>query len=157
MVTDMNQASHNGESPIRMNQQRRAILAELSVPNRHLTADMVYERVRERVPNISLGTVYRNLDLLSRHGLVRKLCLGDAQSWYDGGLHRHYHVRCMSCGAVADVAAGEFGELLEAANRVSDYEIVDCELSFRGYCPGCSGEAVDEPKATDPDEFGQDV
>ena len=76
--------------PLRMTRQRRLILAELQGPGKHLTADEAHSRVRRRLPDISLSTVYRNLDILSRAGLIRRLRLGGRQEQYDGGPGRHY-------------------------------------------------------------------
>jgi len=120
-----------------MTRQRRAILEEFRTPGRHLTADAVYERVRRRIPNISLGTVYRNLEMLSRAGLIKTLHLGGGQRQYDGGMHRHYHVRCIRCGKVSDVSADSFKDLEAAAARASDFEVLGHELGFEGICAEC--------------------
>ena len=91
-----------------------------------MTADEVYSRVRRRLPNISLGTVYRNLDVLSQAGFVRKLCLGGGQRRYDGRLGRHYHVRCAGCGVISDIPAERFGDgavVLEGLVRPATIEV----------------------------------
>ena len=136
-----------------MTRQRRIILEQMQAPGEHLTADQVYERVRRRLPNISLGTVYRNLDLLSRTGRIRKLSLSGAQSWYDGGMHRHYHVRCVRCGKLNDVSAALFEDLDRSADRSSDYVIIGHELEFRGICPDCRRNRQD--CGADHDELGR--
>lgn len=120
-----------------MTRQRKIILDQFAEPGRHLTADMVYRNVRDRMPNISLGTVYRNLDLLSSSGQIRKLDLGGGQSWYDGGMHLHYHVRCVQCGELSDVSAEGFDDLVASASRSSDYVITGHELTFHGLCTNC--------------------
>jgi len=120
-----------------MTRQRRVILEQMQTPGEHLTADEVYERVRRRLPNISLGTVYRNLNLLSSTGQIKKLNLGGTQSWYDGGMHRHYHVRCVRCDKLSDVSAALFDDLDAAVNPSSDYVIIGHELEFQGICPDC--------------------
>lgn len=124
-------------SDLRMTRQRRIILDVLQVPNHHPTADTVYARVRQQMPNISLGTVYRNLELLTKSGLIRTLRLGGRQRRYDGGLHRHYHVRCMTCGSVSDMAADPFGDLDATARGICGFEISGHELEFAGICPSC--------------------
>ena len=126
---------------LRMTRQRRVILDEFRTAGLHHTADEVYLSVRRTLPNISLGTVYRNLDVLSQAGLIRTLNLGAGQRLYDGGLHPHYHVRCRQCGKVSDVAADSFDDLEAAARDACDFEILSHELGFEGLCSDC-GAAV---------------
>jgi Fe2+ or Zn2+ uptake regulation protein len=122
----------------RMTRQRRDILEEMRVPNRHLTADEIYARVRRRKPNISLGTVYRNLELLVQSGKIKKLSIGSGPKQYDGGMHRHYHIRCIECGRVNDVSADAFGDLDAAATAgASGFDIINHELEFTGLCSEC--------------------
>jgi len=113
------------------------ILDEFQTPGKHLTADLVYQHVRRRIPNISLGTVYRNLEILSKAGVIRKLRLGCEQKQYDGGLHDHYHVRCVQCGSIKDVPIDLFGNIESAARQSSDFEILSHQLEFEGLCPEC--------------------
>ncbi|MBS3735457.1 MAG: transcriptional repressor [Phycisphaerae bacterium] len=129
----------DGRGARRSSRQREAIAELFAQPGRHLTADMVYDRVRRRLGNISLATVYRNLDRLCSEGRLRKLPLCGTQSWYDGGVHPHAHVRCIACGAIADVTAKEFTRLDAAANAASDYDVAGHELQFYGLCPACDG------------------
>ena len=122
----------------RMTHQRRIILEEMRVPNRHLSADEVFVRVRRRIGNISLGTVYRNLELLTQSGMIKKLSISSGPKQYDGGVHRHYHVRCIKCGKVSDVSAEAFGNLDTTASAgVSEFEIFGHELEFKGICMKC--------------------
>ena len=132
----MTQITDNARQP-RMTRQRAAILEQFQTPNRHLTADEVYDLVRTKVPNVSLGTVYRNLELLSRDGLIRKLDLGGSQRSYDGGLHRHYHVRCVQCGRLDDVSAAPFGDLDAAAAGATEFRVLGHQLEFEGVCIDC--------------------
>jgi len=128
--------------PVRMTRQRRAIPEALKRPGEHLTADGVQERVRRRrISNISLGTVYRNLEILSRAGLIRKLCLGGGSRQYDGGIHRHDHVRCVECGRIEDVPADPFADPDAAARRSSDFERLGHPLEFEGLCADCRKSA----------------
>ncbi|MCY2929728.1 MAG: transcriptional repressor [Planctomycetota bacterium] len=133
----MTNAPSNTKQP-RMTKQRLAILEQFQTPGRHLTADGVYDLVRTKVPNVSLGTVYRNLELLSRDGLIRKLDLGGSQRSYDGGLHRHYHVRCVRCGRMDDVSAAPFGDLDAAAADATEFRVFGHQLEFEGVCPDCN-------------------
>jgi Fur family ferric uptake transcriptional regulator len=120
-----------------MTRQRRVILNELRKANSHLTADEVYQMVRRKLPRISLGTVYRNLEVLSESGDIKKLELGGAQKLFDGKAEAHYHVRCVRCGRVDDVP-GDLSPIISDVFRdVSDYEIVGHQLVLTGLCPDC--------------------
>lgn len=117
--------------------QRRIILEELQKVQSHPTAVEVFEMVRRRLPRISLGTVYRNLERLAAGGKIQKLALSGAEARFDGDLHPHYHVRCVQCGHVSDVRGLE-GDL--AGIRVPEaagYEILGHRLEFVGVCPDC--------------------
>jgi Fur family ferric uptake transcriptional regulator len=113
------------------------ILEELRASGAHLTADELYERVRRRVPRISLGTVYRNLEILSDCGLIRKLGPETSQMRFDGRVSAHYHVRCLRCGRIEDVFIEPFEELGRAAESATDFRIVGYTLEFEGVCPAC--------------------
>jgi len=125
----------------RMTRQRQVILEELGKVSSHPTADEVYDMVRRRLPRVSLGTVYRNLEMLSERGMIQKLELGGTRRRFDGNVRDHYHVRCVRCGRLEDVPA-EPGAVLENALRgVSDYEITGYRLEFIGLCPQCKKQA----------------
>jgi len=132
-----------------MTRQRRVILEELAKVHSHPTADELYARVRRRLPRISLGTVYRNLDLLTKAGDVRKLAAG-RQRRFDGDTSRHYHVRCTGCGAVADLEVEAPDGVEEAARRASDYEITGHEIVFSGRCPRCRARGGRAKQRSDP-------
>ena len=120
-----------------MTRQRRVILEELRKADSHLTADEVYQMVRRRLPRISLGTVYRNLEVLSESGVIRKLELGGSQRLFDGKAGGHYHVRCIRCGRVDDVSGDLSPIISDILRDVSDYEIIGHRLLLTGLCPGC--------------------
>ena len=121
----------------RMTRQRRIILEELRGNHNHPTASEVYELVRRRLPRISLGTVYRNLELLSEQGLIRKLELGNSQRRFDAATENHYHLRCVGCGQVKDAPVEPVTTMESALRGVSDYEIIGHRLEFIGLCPAC--------------------
>jgi Fur family ferric uptake transcriptional regulator len=123
---------------LRLTEQRQAILQALRGVKTHPTADQVYDAVRERLPNISLGTVYRNLEILAENGLVARVNVGGRQMRFDGDTSRHYHVRCTTCGRVGDVSSGEFRELNEEAQRHTDYVVTGHRVEFVGVCPTCA-------------------
>lgn len=124
-----------------MTRQRGVILEELKKVNSHPTAVEVYEMTRRRLPRISLGTVYRNLEILSECGMIVKLELGGTQKRFDGNVERHHHVRCMRCGSMRDVPGEPLTGIEDAIGRLSDYEIIGSRLEFIGICPGCKEKA----------------
>ncbi len=121
----------------RMTRQRRVILEELHNSATHPTVDEIYERVRRRMPRISLGTVYRNLEYMASHGLVGKLDLYGRQKRFDINSELHYHIRCDRCGALADVELESTALLNEAIKYTGDYEVLEIRLELLGLCPTC--------------------
>ncbi len=125
------------QKEMKMTKQREVILQELRNVTSHPAADEVYEMVRRRLPHISMGTVYRNLEFLSKHGLIQKLEYGAAQRRYDGNAANHYHVRCIQCGRVDDVEAALLHDIEERIRDTSEFEILGHRLEFAGVCPEC--------------------
>ncbi|MBD3367505.1 MAG: helix-turn-helix domain-containing protein [Candidatus Eisenbacteria bacterium] len=125
---------------LKMTPSRRVILEELRASKEHPTADELYERVRRDLPRISLGTVYRNLDVLSKHGLIRVIGEAGEQRRYDGDLDGHYHVRCVRCGRVGDVVLDALRPLEDAVEDADGFAIDGFHLCFTGLCPRCAGE-----------------
>lgn len=121
----------------RMTRQRQVIIEELRKVKSHPTADEIYRKVRRRLPRISLGTVYRNLEILSDSGSVSKLDLAGRQRRFDGDLTPHYHVRCVQCERVEDVMAKPQTRLEESFTDATGYRIIGHRLEFIGICPRC--------------------
>ena len=121
----------------RMTNQRQVILEEIQKVNTHPTADEVYEMVRRRLPRISLGTVYRNLEILSTRGLIQKVGPLSSQMRFDGITKNHYHLRCIYCGKVEDAPIETVDRLENAIREKSDYSIIGHKLEFIGICPEC--------------------
>ncbi|MBI5118027.1 transcriptional repressor [Candidatus Poribacteria bacterium] len=120
-----------------MTRQRLTILDELRKVDSHPSADEIYEMVRRKLPHISLGTVYRNLESLSDSGEIQKLELAGSQMRFDGNANNHYHVRCLRCGRVGDIEAEQVSGLEDAFCGMTDYTIVGHRLEFTGLCPEC--------------------
>lgn len=130
----------------RMTRQRQVILEELRKVDSHPTADEVYDMVRRRLPQVSLGTVYRNLEMLSECGMIQKLELGGTRRRFDGNAGGHYHVRCIGCGRLEDAPVKPAAALENALRSVSDYEILGHRLEFIGLCPRCKKKAQSHHK-----------
>ncbi len=121
-----------------MTKQRKVILEEIRKVRRHPTADDVYRSVRRRLPHISLGTVYRNLDVLGRMGLIRALHFGGRSMRFDGTPEKHYHVRCRICGKLDDLPDLPLDDVVRAAGALSGYDVVECRVDLVGMCPACT-------------------
>ena len=124
----------------RMTRQRQVILEELRKVNTHPSADEVYEMVRKRLPRISLGTVYRNLEILSEAGDIKKLEPGSLKR-FDGNPSEHFHIRCIRCDRIADVPMPCDFEIDLADMTPTEYEILGHRLEFFGLCPFCSNSS----------------
>ncbi len=121
----------------RMTRQRMMILEALRSVHTHPTADDIYAMVRKRIPRISLGTVYRNLDFLAENGTILKLESAGSIRRFDGFTHPHQHVRCTACGCITDVEipmpVPEVHDI-----QVEGFQITGIRLEFEGLCAGCS-------------------
>jgi len=120
-----------------MTVQRTIILEELGKLRSHPTADELYRIVRKRLPKVSLGTIYRNLELLSGSGRIQKIEVPGTVKRFDGNAAVHHHVRCISCGAVSDVRDDLAICSPEIPGDVDGYRIVGCRLDLIGVCPRC--------------------
>lgn len=122
---------------LRITRQRKAILDCLRGVDTHPTADEIYRMVRRRMPKVSLGTVYRNLELLCQYGEILKLELGGSQRRYDGNLKKHYHVRCVNCGRVGDILINPTSIPETFSLKHEEFEITGHRLDFLGICMDC--------------------
>ncbi len=100
---------------------------------------MIFEAVREKIPRISLGTVYRNLEVLEEQGLLLHLRNGNGKDRFDGDTSPHYHFICDACGSVFDVSLDYQPRLDEAAAR-EGFRIRGHRIDFHGLCPDCAGK-----------------
>ncbi len=127
----------------RKSKQREAILRVLKRTSSHVTADWVYEQVRKEIPNISLGTVYRNLKSLKQEGKILELDLAGTVSRFEANAQNHYHFRCEQCGRIFDVDEPVNGEFDERVTRKTGFKVSNHRLEFRGLCKDCQSEMED--------------
>jgi Fur family ferric uptake transcriptional regulator len=121
----------------RNTKQREVVLEELRKLKTHPTATELHDIVRRRLPRISLGTVYRNLEILAGDGLIRKLDHGGGRARFDGDLDRHQHVVCVACGRVDDVAGAPADIGADGLTAPDGYEILGYRVELAGICPDC--------------------
>ena len=118
--------------------QREEIVHFLKTRKDHPTAEVVYENVRIVYPKISLGTVYRNLTLLSDMGEILRLRLGDGVDHFDADTSEHYHVICNSCGDVTDLEMKGIKLPIDTSILPYDGTITGHIIYFTGVCKKCS-------------------
>ncbi len=120
----------------RRSKQREAILELLTQENYHPTAEEIFHSVRQHIPAISLGTVYRNLDQLCEAGLALKLeDTGSGPAHYEARRQRHLHLCCRKCGQIEDLWPSD--DPLRLDVFPSDCHIEDYRLTLIGLCPHC--------------------
>lgn len=122
---------------IRHSRQRDAIKAYLMSTVVHPTAEIVYEHLRKEFPNISLGTIYRNLNFLVEHGEALRLDCGDGFDHFDGNVSPHNHFFCRGCGQIFDLQMQEIDHINILANADFNGKIEEHIIYFRGLCENC--------------------
>jgi len=136
IVTILNKSAVVADN-LRMTVQRQIILDQVRANRSHSSADDVFQRVRHKLPRISLGTVYRNLEILSEQGLIKKLGPPGKQMRFDGNIAPHYHIRCVACDKIEDLQVRPVDHLQERVSAVTNYVILGHEVDFWGLCPDC--------------------
>jgi Fe2+ or Zn2+ uptake regulation protein len=123
----------------RLTKQRAAVLRALE-DGAHLTAEAIHERVRAALPAVSLGTIYRTLDILRAIGLVQVFSHGGAAR-YEAALDKHHHLVCVTCSEIVNVPAPQIGAIALAVAQDHRYSGVDAALVVTGRCNRCAGLA----------------
>ena len=122
----------------RMTLQRKKIMEVVREGNSHPSADEIYKRVRSFLPRISLGTVYRNLEVLSKMGKIQKLELSGSLKRFDWNPKKHYHIRCVRCDRVDDAPLAPLNQLEDELYEATVFKIIGHNLEFTGLCPECT-------------------
>jgi Fur family transcriptional regulator, ferric uptake regulator len=126
----------------RITRQKLVIIDELRKVSSHPTAQDVYTMVRKTLPKISLGTVYRNLEMLSDNGDIQRLAFHSGKRRYDGNPINHPHICCKICGKVDDLPdnSGINEKILHCLTDVCGYKITDYSIELFGICGDCRKE-----------------
>ena len=120
-----------------MTEQRKLIYDVLHESSGHMTADQIYSAARLKKPDIAMGTVYRNLKLMSAAGEIRHIAVAGGSDIYDKTVTPHEHTLCEKCGAVCDICDMLIAEKIEQA---SGAKVISYELTVHGICPTCLAE-----------------
>ena len=121
----------------RKSKQKEVILKVLKGSHSHPTAGGIYEQVKQEIPNISLGTVYRNLRLLKQGGDIVELDLVGTLSRFDGDTQPHYHFRCEQCEHIFDVDEPVDRAMDDRLAHKTGFKVTHHRLEFRGLCQHC--------------------
>ena len=127
---------------LRITHQREVILEELRSVKSHPCADELYGQIKQRMPRISLATVYRNLEILADQGLVQKIEVGGRQKRFDGNPEGHYHIRCILCDKVDDLQMKPINNLADKISNKCGYKVLGHRLEFIGVCGECSNKTT---------------
>lgn len=117
--------------------QKTLVLASVRKLRNHATADEVYQDVRKDYPNISKGTVYRNLNDLDEEGKIKKRAFLGSVDRYDHITSDHYHIVCERCGKAFDVDMDYMKDLEQSIKDTHGFKFLGHDIVFRGICPEC--------------------
>lgn len=117
--------------------QRELVLEAVRSLKCHATADEVYACIVQTYPSIGKGTVYRNLNLLSESGEIKKVKVTDGADHFDHNLTDHYHINCISCGRVFDVDMDTIPNVMDSIKNRHGIQFLDYDILFHGICPNC--------------------
>ncbi|EOC99946.1 Fur family transcriptional regulator [Caldisalinibacter kiritimatiensis] len=130
------------ENGYKLTTQRR-IIVDVIAENQggHLSPEEIYDKVKDKYPEIGLATVYRTLQLLEELNIVYKLNFNDGCSRYElntcSGDHHHHHLICLNCGKVIEVEVDLLENLEEEIEKEGEFKVVDHNVKFFGYCKDC--------------------
>ena len=118
--------------------KRDAILSYLRSTDVHPSADMVYARLKPEIPDLSLGTVYRNLSMFRQQGLIASIGTVNGVERFDGNTVPHVHFVCNDCSAVLDMPELQVPQhMIETVNQQTGGSVATCSLTFTGQCSNC--------------------
>jgi Fe2+ or Zn2+ uptake regulation protein len=123
----------------RMTKQRQMVYDVLMKKRDHPTASEVFDRTKDRMPTISLATVYNCLETLTQCGLVKQVNVDRSASRYCPNLREHAHFYCEKCGAITDVVLKAGKDATEVWQLPDGSEVGHVDFAIKGLCPECSG------------------
>jgi Fur family transcriptional regulator, peroxide stress response regulator len=142
-ITDMKQSrgKQKNEGLYRRSRQRERILALLRSTETHPTANWIYSKLRKEFPDLSMGTVYRNIGVLIQQGLINRIDFGSTFDRFDANTTPHYHFICERCDSIIDLELPVDDTLNERVPRSTHLEVRRHEIEFFGVCAQCAGKA----------------
>lgn len=127
---------------LRRSRQKEIIYNALAEEPCHPTADTLYNKLKPENPNLSLATVYRNLNNFAAQGKIIKIQVPDGSDRFDASIHKHFHGFCTKCGEVFDIDARELSGIEEKIMNVSTFKVTQYNLVLYGICDKCRKEDI---------------
>ncbi len=124
----------------RKSKQRQRILEILQSTEMHPTATWIFDRLRREYPSLSLGNVYRNLNILVEQGSIIELKFGSTFDRYCANVKPHYHFICEKCSAIKDLDLPPSHELNARVEKMTNYKVLNHRLNSSALCDNCNGE-----------------
>ncbi|MCH4058060.1 Fur family transcriptional regulator [Lapidilactobacillus gannanensis] len=122
---------------IRITPQRQAVLKLLVNSRSHPTAEAIFNKLKDDFTGISIGTVYNNLRLFKKLGIIQELTYGNEPSHFDYAQVQHFHVVCQHCGKVVDVFYPDLTRIERLAEKITGYQTSGNNIEVYGLCPDC--------------------
>lgn len=127
---------------LRKSKQREKILELLKSTESHPTASWIYDQLKPNFPNLSLGTVYRNLNILVMQNEIHEVNFGSTYDRYDAKVDKHYHFICEQCGSITDVELDVFTQINEKIDSMVHGKTQRHRLEFYGICEKCLKQVI---------------
>jgi Fe2+ or Zn2+ uptake regulation protein len=129
------------QTPYRRSRQRERILEFLQSTETHPTANWLYGKLRSEFPDLSMGTVYRNIGILIQQGLISRIAFGSTFDHLDANMKPHYHFICKRCDSILDLDAPLDESLNAWPDKALGFKVSRHEIEFYGLCPKCAKKA----------------
>jgi Fur family peroxide stress response transcriptional regulator len=126
-----------GQLGLALTPQRLAIYQVLASDDSHPGAEDIYRRIKPNLPSLSLGTVYRTLELFEAHGLVSRVHAFSDQARFDANLDAHHHLVCVRCRRVLDFEDPRLESLPVDEGNLHGFRVLTHRIHLVGLCPSC--------------------
>jgi Fur family ferric uptake transcriptional regulator len=126
------------EKGYRLTPQRLMILSAIESSSDHISAEEIYAQVADKYPHVNISTVYRNLELLKRLGMVYEINLGEGRIRYHSERRgHHHHLVCQNCGSVIDIDESTLSSLKDTLLRDYNFRAELRHVAIFGLCENC--------------------
>ena len=124
------------QAGLKVTPQRVAVYNMLAATDSHPTPEAIYTAIRPILPSVSLGTVYKILDLLDLKGILQRVATAEQAARYDARVDGHHHAMCIRCGRIDDIGLDELIDT-DRLRSINGFETTQAEVLVRGVCSEC--------------------